>query len=80
MGFHLRVSRDLEHTVVVRPGYRHERERIQVHVLACWLVRLLIRVIENETRDTWGNPKQDSWALMAASTAASTASSPEPAP
>ena len=26
---------------------------------------LLIRVIENETRDTWGNLKQDLWALMA---------------
>jgi len=60
-----RVNRDLKHTVDVRPVYHHKRERIQAHVLLCWLALLLIRVIENETRDTWGNLKQDLWALMA---------------
>jgi len=60
-----RVNRDLKHTVDVRPVYHHKRERIQAHVLLCWLALLLIRVIENATHDTWGNLKQDLWALMA---------------
>jgi len=60
-----RVNRDLKHTVDVRPVYHHKRERIKAHVLLCWLALLLIRVIENETNDTWGNLKQDLWALMA---------------
>ena len=60
-----RVNRDLKHTVDVRPVYHHKRERIKAHVLLCWLALLLIRVIENETNHTWGNVKQDLWALMA---------------
>jgi transposase len=60
-----RVNRDLKHTVDVRPVYHHKRDRIKAHVLLCWLALLIIRVIENETRDTWGNLKQDLWTLMA---------------
>lgn len=60
-----RVNRDLKHTVDVRPVYHHKRNRIKAHVLLCWLALLLIRVIENETDDTWGNLKQDLWVLMA---------------
>jgi hypothetical protein len=60
-----RVNRDLKHTVDVRPVYHHTRDRIKAHVLLCWLALLIIRVIENETRDTWGNLKQDLWTLMA---------------
>ena len=60
-----RVNRDLKHTVDVRPVYHHKRDRIKAHVLLCWLALLLIRVIENETNDTWANLKQDLWALMA---------------
>jgi transposase len=60
-----RVNRDLKHTVDVRPVYHHKRDRIKAHVLLCWLALLLIRVIENETHETWGNLKQDLWVLMA---------------
>jgi hypothetical protein len=59
-----RVNRDLKHTVDVRPVHHRRRDRIKAHVLLCWLALLLIRVIENETSDTWGNLKQDLWALM----------------
>ncbi len=60
-----RVNRDLKHTVDVRPVYHRKRDRIKAHVLLCWLALLLIRVIENETNDTWGNLKQTLHALMA---------------
>jgi transposase len=48
-----RVNRDLKHTVDVRPVYHRKRERIKAHVRLCWLALLLIRMIENETNDTW---------------------------
>jgi hypothetical protein len=60
-----RVNRDLKHTVDVRPVNHRKRERIKAHVLLCWLALLLIRVIENETNDTWGNLKQTLHGLMA---------------
>ena len=60
-----RVNRDFKHTVDVRPVYHHKRDRIKAHVLLCWLALLLIRVIENETNDTWGNLKQTLHGLMA---------------
>lgn len=60
-----RVNRDLKHTVDVRPVYHRKRERIKAHVLLCWLALLLIRVIENQTNDTWGDLKQTLWGLMA---------------
>jgi transposase len=60
----LRVHRDLKHTVDVRPVYHRRRDRIKAHVLLCWLALLLIRVIENETNDTWANLEQTLWPLM----------------
>ena len=47
-----RVNRDFKHTVDVRPVYNHTHERINAHVLLCWLALLLFRVIENQTNDT----------------------------
>ncbi|MBA3890770.1 MAG: IS1634 family transposase [Gemmatimonadaceae bacterium] len=59
-----RVNRDLKHVVDVRPVYHRKRERIKAHVLLCWLALLLIRVIENETHETWHNLKNITWPLM----------------
>ncbi len=61
----LRVNRDPEHTVDVRPVCHRKRDRIKAYVLLCWLALLLIRVIENEANDTWGNLKQTLHGLMA---------------
>jgi len=49
---HKRVNRDLKHTVDVRPVYHRKSERIQSHILLCWLALLLIRITENETDQT----------------------------
>jgi transposase len=38
--------------------YRRE-DRIRVHVLLCWLVLLLIGIIEHETSDTWRNVRNE---------------------
>jgi transposase len=54
-----RVNRDLKHTVDVRPVYHRRRHRIEGHVLLCWLALLLIRIIENETGDTWHQIKKN---------------------
>ena len=40
-------------------------QRMVLHVLVRWLALLLIRVIENQTNDTWGNLKQTLHGLMA---------------
>jgi transposase len=53
-----RVNRDLKHTVDVRPVYHRRGNRIKAHVLLCWLSLLLIRIIENETGETWANLKK----------------------
>jgi transposase len=54
-----RVNRDLKHTVDVRPVYHRNRERIEAHVLLCWLALLLIRIIETESADTWHQIKKN---------------------
>ncbi len=59
-----RVNRDLKHTVDVRPVYHRRKDGIKAHVLLCWLALLLIRVIENETSETWHNLKNITWPLM----------------
>ena len=48
-----RCFRDLKHTLDIRPVYHRLSERIQAHVLICWLGLLLIRVAEQETEKTW---------------------------
>ncbi|MGE5582179.1 MAG: IS1634 family transposase, partial [Bacillota bacterium] len=52
-----RVFRDLKHLIDIRPVYHRLPERIQAHVLLCWLAMLLIRVAENETGQTWRQMK-----------------------
>jgi len=39
--------------VDVRPVYHRNRDRIEAHVLLCWLALLLIRIIETESGLTW---------------------------
>lgn len=48
-----RVFRDLKHLIGIRPVNHRLPERIQAHVLLCWLAILLIRMVENETRQIW---------------------------
>jgi hypothetical protein len=48
-----RVFRDLKHLIDIRPVRHRAPERIQAHVLLCWLAMLLIRVAENEAGQTW---------------------------
>jgi len=48
-----RVFKDLKHLIELRPGRHRLPERIQAHVLLCWMAILLIRVAENETGKTW---------------------------
>ena len=45
--------RSLKQTLELRPVYHRKEERIRAHVLLCWLGLLLIRVIENQTGQTW---------------------------
>ena len=39
----------------LRPVFHYREDRIRAHVQLCWLALLLIRVVENTTRDTWRN-------------------------
>lgn len=70
-----RVNRDLKHTVDVRPVYHRRGDRIKAHVLLCWLALLLIRVIENETGQTWDQIKHFFGHCWPASTRPGTAQS-----
>jgi len=47
------VSSDL------RPVFHYREDRIRSHVQLCWLALLLIRVIENDTGDTWRNIRHE---------------------
>ena len=53
-----RVFRDLKHLIDIRPVRHRAPERIQAHVLLCWLAMLLIRVAENEAGQTWFQMKK----------------------
>jgi transposase len=61
-----RVNRDLKHTVDIRPVYHRREDRIRAHVLLCWLALLLIRVIENDSGQTWFQLKKLFRPLMVA--------------
>ena len=52
-----KVHRDLKHVVDVRPVFHRLEDRIRSHVLLCWLALLLIRMVENETGETWSKLK-----------------------
>ena len=53
-----RVFKGLKHVIDIRPVNHRLPERIQAHVLLCWLAMLLIRVAENETEQTWFQMKK----------------------
>lgn len=48
-----RAFRDMKHVLDLRPVYHRLSDRIRAHVLLCWLALLLVRVAENETKQTW---------------------------
>ena len=45
--------RTLKSTLDMRPVYHRLPERIEAHVLLCWLALLLVRIVENRTGATW---------------------------
>lgn len=54
-----RAWRDMKTTLDLRPIHHRKEERIRAHVLLCWLSLLLIRIVENQTRDTWRNIRNE---------------------
>jgi transposase len=48
-----RAFRTLKTTLDLRPLYHRKEERIQAHVLLCYLGLLLVRIAERETGETW---------------------------
>lgn len=51
--------RDMKSSLGLRPVFHHREDRIRSHIQLCWLALLLIRVIENHTRDTWRNVRHE---------------------
>jgi len=43
----------------LRPVFYYREDRIRAHGQLCWLVLLLLRVIENATGDTWRNVRHE---------------------
>jgi transposase len=48
-----RSFRDLKGTLALRPVFHRKDERIQAHVLICFLALVIIRVAETRTDETW---------------------------
>jgi hypothetical protein len=48
-----RGFRDMKQVIELRPVYHRLDQRIQAHVLLCWLALLLVRVAERRTGQTW---------------------------
>jgi transposase len=48
-----RSFRDLKGTLALRPVFHRKDERIQAHVLICFLALVVIRVAETQTNETW---------------------------
>jgi hypothetical protein len=48
-----RGFRDMKTVIELRPVYHRLDQRIQAHVLLCWLALLLVRVAERRTGQTW---------------------------
>jgi len=48
-----RAFRTLKTTLELRPLYHRKDERIQAHVLLCFLALLLVRIAERQTGQTW---------------------------
>jgi transposase len=51
--------RDMKGSLGLRPVFHHREDRIRSHIQLCWLGLLLVRVIENSTRDTWRNVRHE---------------------
>jgi hypothetical protein len=51
--------RDMKGSLGLRPVFHHREDRIRSHIQLCWLGLLLVRVIENGTRDTWRNVRHE---------------------
>lgn len=45
--------RTLKQPLAIRPVYHYKADRIQAHVVICWLALLLVRVAENRTNQSW---------------------------
>jgi len=52
--------RTLKTRLHLRPVYHWKPERIQAHVVLCWLALLLVRVAENRTDHSW-RQLRDTW-------------------
>jgi transposase len=50
--------RDFKLHLDLRPVYHRKQERIQAHILLCWLALLLIRIAECRTSQTWNRLRQ----------------------
>jgi hypothetical protein len=55
----VRGWRDMKGALDLRPVFHHHEDRIRAHVQLCWLALLLIRVIENDTDETWRNIRHE---------------------
>jgi len=51
--------RDMKGHLGLRPVFHHREDRIRAHVQLCWLALLLIRIVENDTGDTWRNTRHE---------------------
>ncbi len=51
--------RTLKTTLELRPVYHRLEDRIRSHILLCWLALLLIRVMENQTGQTWAKMRRN---------------------
>jgi hypothetical protein len=54
-----RSFRDLKGTLALRPVFHRKDERIQAHVLICFLALVIIRVAETRTDHTWRTIRAD---------------------
>jgi len=54
-----RAWRTLKSELDMRPMYHRKRDRIEAHVLLCWLALLLVRVVEVRTGYTWPRVRQE---------------------
>ena len=51
--------RDMKGSLGLRPVFHHREDRIRSHIQLCWLGLLLMRVVENDTGDTWRNVRHE---------------------
>lgn len=54
-----RNFKTIKHTLELRPLYHRLPQRIEAHVLLCWLALMLIRIVERETGRTWERLRED---------------------